>query len=1170
MRRRNARGTTLIFVLGILALLSLFAISFASMTRLERTASANYMDSVRADFVARAGLNAGVSTLRSSFRSPSVNPGQTPAPPTTPGGFMSCNDPWWYRGHALNSTASTPAMPLPGNGIPLLVAMASQDATKPALSLPLNTVAGDPLQASPPSISLGGAGNTLQISGTVGGTYVTKGDVFFLKILDCQGMLDANMNATDLQAALPTLGSEVLTDLTALSATLVADNILKQPIQTGYTVLDSILPLKTRPMGTTPASAYPSPFSQGAWVNAFINFRNNLPGGQFRSKDQIHAAFQAISVAAGSGPPGGEDQSRISQRGDDWYTLYRDFLSCWGEVDTNVVANGSSVTLPAHTVATSMASRRPVNLNTAPRSVLTTVIASIMASILDPAQIVEADNTADQVTVICNTQTIQRHPIRPYKHGPAPTVPQLSVSDARLIAQALVDYRVNTGPFRSWHDVYLCLNAQVGQGGLTNDKLAAALGGLCPCYLPLGWNPDRSLFYWDDVADPDAGTPLKVCVDKSGSTTIAEGCFNSGVFEIESLGRVYAGVTTPYVAGEASRRVVVQIGGTTWIRGQNDLAASVTDAVGAPEPSSFASGNKVGGWVQAQPATTGFLGGGWGGESSNKALESGGKVIADGFLAEREYGSNDTPHTDTLSEWQTHFFTKDNQPAWGSSDQGHFETWVKQPQDNTQGIDEGTNESFFVYTRGQQPLDRHAEPGQFTGGGMGEGGQTSSGIESAINGNVTDMGVGVRVEKYGNKLFVCRFFWGFPDGASPAVVGQPTVAGPNATGSNPTVPYDEMHRFVWSPSLPWKPGTWHHVYVSWSGMTINLYLDGVLAGSGADDPGVGQGYAWQSPTVPGFYPPGHPDETDRIAADQAIMDQQAAIMTNAQTAMNNASTAMNNDLTQMQALSPPTGLTPTGGAWPSLNNDRNQQQNTYNTAQTTYNTAQTAYNNANADRLAAIAEQGGNNSVWATDVSGMTFSAQAGLNKMKLRTFYPPLGGVDYMRYDLLGYHLGPGYGDQPYTTLTSLGTSGSPFKLQGTMFDRWCNGTFDSIVVDSTTNAPSQASTYRFGTTPGTVNLALTFPGSYVVRSFGFMPILAHAPTNACGVSALGTTLSGNDRLGDGRQVGGATGYTGGYSLTFTPGDHLNVTPWALAGVWVGYEMPTAVLEGGVEVDGT
>jgi len=48
--------------------------AIANMARLERTASANYMDNVRADLVAKAGLNAGVSALRSAFANPSGSP----------------------------------------------------------------------------------------------------------------------------------------------------------------------------------------------------------------------------------------------------------------------------------------------------------------------------------------------------------------------------------------------------------------------------------------------------------------------------------------------------------------------------------------------------------------------------------------------------------------------------------------------------------------------------------------------------------------------------------------------------------------------------------------------------------------------------------------------------------------------------------------------------------------------------------------------------------------------------------------------------------------------------------------------------------------------------------------------------------------------------------------
>ncbi|MEZ6187697.1 MAG: pilus assembly PilX N-terminal domain-containing protein [Planctomycetota bacterium] len=64
MRQDNERGSMLVVALGILTLLSVLAITFVSLMRLERQASKNYVDTVRARLIAEGGLETGMALMK--------------------------------------------------------------------------------------------------------------------------------------------------------------------------------------------------------------------------------------------------------------------------------------------------------------------------------------------------------------------------------------------------------------------------------------------------------------------------------------------------------------------------------------------------------------------------------------------------------------------------------------------------------------------------------------------------------------------------------------------------------------------------------------------------------------------------------------------------------------------------------------------------------------------------------------------------------------------------------------------------------------------------------------------------------------------------------------------------------------------------------------------------
>ena len=64
------RGVALLIVLGVLALLSVIALAFVSLSRLERQVSRNYVDHVRAQLTAESGVEAAVARIAGAIGTP--------------------------------------------------------------------------------------------------------------------------------------------------------------------------------------------------------------------------------------------------------------------------------------------------------------------------------------------------------------------------------------------------------------------------------------------------------------------------------------------------------------------------------------------------------------------------------------------------------------------------------------------------------------------------------------------------------------------------------------------------------------------------------------------------------------------------------------------------------------------------------------------------------------------------------------------------------------------------------------------------------------------------------------------------------------------------------------------------------------------------------------------
>ncbi|MEZ0229079.1 MAG: hypothetical protein ACAI25_10675, partial [Planctomycetota bacterium] len=608
---RRERGTSLIFVLGILALLSLFAISFATVTRVERTASANYVDEVRAKLAARAGLAAGIAAVHEGFRTPApgvptiggyldavrtitaqagsqitlgsvmgiapgdtltlygdgesqelkvatgYTPGTNPVPLTSaPTGTKLFAIPrggsWCYVGHSRNPVST-------GNGVPIALSLSMQGGTSAGNGLPSLRVAAGPTLALATKVKLA--------SGSTGGTYfadppptgapyVCGGDIFATKALDSAGMLDANMEQAEFQALLPQFGKDVVDEVGKIAAALAGPGIPN---------LNQVIPLKD-----AGGTAYGTPFDAGSNVTAFFTYRDRLSGKRFRSKEQLKGAFHAMA--------GGD-----AERGDAWFAVFRDYFTCFGDLDGNAIQGDTpqgawnppggipkTAGVPDLTqmyqnkkkVETVGASRIQVNLNSAPFPVLVAVLSTVRARSMPTA--IEDTGAQPLAPISINPGLV---PMAPYANAGNGTVTALTRADAVAIANALVGMR----PYRSWNEVYKCLNTLHG-GAVTDNALAAAIVATCPVDMPLSMNPDRSLLFWDPVDPENAAAGFKVSAEKAGAHACADFSFTSGYFEVEALGRIYANPSDPYIVAEATKRCVVNVGGVVWVRGERDLA----------------------------------------------------------------------------------------------------------------------------------------------------------------------------------------------------------------------------------------------------------------------------------------------------------------------------------------------------------------------------------------------------------------------------------------------------------------------------------------------------------------------------------------------------------------------------------------------------------------------
>lgn len=159
----HRRGVVLIVVLGVLTVLALLATAFATLSGVERTVSRNYLDTVRARLLAMSGIEDAIDKVsslaeRGEFNDPSLQ----------------------YWGSDVHEAG------VPDWKTPL------EEAANPSFAWE-NEPRQNPYDVNMKPLLFDINGKQIGISGVMNsGTYCPSGDVYRLRVTDCNSMLNVN------------------------------------------------------------------------------------------------------------------------------------------------------------------------------------------------------------------------------------------------------------------------------------------------------------------------------------------------------------------------------------------------------------------------------------------------------------------------------------------------------------------------------------------------------------------------------------------------------------------------------------------------------------------------------------------------------------------------------------------------------------------------------------------------------------------------------------------------------------------------------------------------------------------------------------------------------------------------------------------------------------------
>ena len=168
-RSKNLRsGAVLIVVLGVLAILALLATTFATLQRVDRVASRNYLDLVRARLIAGSAVEEAIVRMEGQAIRDLMS------------GAPSGADPSRYWGGNVTEDETLSAVPTP-----------LREARNPSFAMEIDK---DPLLGSPLPVELMVEGRSLGLSGIMSsGTYGRKSEIFSSRVSDCSSKIHINM-----------------------------------------------------------------------------------------------------------------------------------------------------------------------------------------------------------------------------------------------------------------------------------------------------------------------------------------------------------------------------------------------------------------------------------------------------------------------------------------------------------------------------------------------------------------------------------------------------------------------------------------------------------------------------------------------------------------------------------------------------------------------------------------------------------------------------------------------------------------------------------------------------------------------------------------------------------------------------------------------------------------
>jgi hypothetical protein len=172
------RGVALIVALGVLLLIALLATSFATLQSIERKVTHNYTDEVRAKLVAQSGVERAIDGLQ-QFSAEGWYP--------TWLGTDPFHRSWQYFGLEPDESREFELHTIPGEFSKLQAPLAK--AVNPSFAVEADN---DPANADSTPAKIRVEGRDIGFSGTVGGTYASQGDLYTLKVLDCQAQININ------------------------------------------------------------------------------------------------------------------------------------------------------------------------------------------------------------------------------------------------------------------------------------------------------------------------------------------------------------------------------------------------------------------------------------------------------------------------------------------------------------------------------------------------------------------------------------------------------------------------------------------------------------------------------------------------------------------------------------------------------------------------------------------------------------------------------------------------------------------------------------------------------------------------------------------------------------------------------------------------------------------